>query len=321
MLRWVRNYYNARIAGVKEQHLGAVYEDPTSVMMDNEAGAAGAAVGMDDHGRDHPFMKKPEKGMATHSKHGGSRLHTRGQGEVLGGNASDSALGSLREDSSGGISSGTAAEKAKDLTLPTESTLETPSEETVAAASTLSATRDGEEKLEDSDAATISEATAGTGATTTADETTTTSVVATVGAKRKHPGDPATTLDDAASSRSTSTNGSSHGVVDVVRHGDHSGTMDVARCPLTRRSCSSRRVARHHHHHHHVLGRPSMGRPYSLAIPTVSEVIVRKVLNKVRKTRNISSLRMLMSLPKGRARRSKHDDITATVVDLSGFVS
>ena len=62
-------------------------------------------------------------------------------------------------------------------------------------------------------------------------------------------------------------------------------------------------------------------RPYSLTIPTVSEVIVRKVLNKVRKTRNISSLRMLMSLPKGRARRSKHDDITATVVDLSGFVS
>jgi len=66
---------------------------------------------------------------------------------------------------------------------------------------------------------------------------------------------------------------------------------------------------------------PSSRRAYSLAIPTVSEVIVRKVLNKVRKTRNISSLRMLMSLPKGRARRSKHDDITATVVDLSGFVS
>lgn len=53
------------------------------------------------------------------------------------------------------------------------------------------------------------------------------------------------------------------------------------------------------------------------SIPTVSEVIVRKVLNKVRKTRNLSSLRMLMSLPKGRARRSKHDDITASVVDLS----
>lgn len=58
-------------------------------------------------------------------------------------------------------------------------------------------------------------------------------------------------------------------------------------------------------------------RLYSPGIPTVSEVIVRKVLNKVRKTRNISSLRMLMSLPKGRARRSKHDDITASVVDLS----
>jgi hypothetical protein len=58
-------------------------------------------------------------------------------------------------------------------------------------------------------------------------------------------------------------------------------------------------------------------RSCSPGIPTVSEVIVRKVLNKVRKTRNISSLRMLMSLPKGRARRSKHDDITASVVDLS----
>jgi hypothetical protein len=64
-------------------------------------------------------------------------------------------------------------------------------------------------------------------------------------------------------------------------------------------------------------GRHHSSRSYSLSIPTVSEVIVRKVLNKVRKTRNISSLRMLMSLPKGRARRSKHDDITASVVDLS----
>jgi serine/threonine protein phosphatase PrpC len=64
-------------------------------------------------------------------------------------------------------------------------------------------------------------------------------------------------------------------------------------------------------------GRHHSSRSFSLGIPTVSDVIVRKVLNKVRKTRNISSLRMLMSLPKGRARRSKHDDITATVVDLS----
>lgn len=54
---------------------------------------------------------------------------------------------------------------------------------------------------------------------------------------------------------------------------------------------------------------------------TVADVIVRRVLNKVRRARNISSLHVLMSLPPGRARRSKHDDITACVVDLSAFVS
>jgi len=54
---------------------------------------------------------------------------------------------------------------------------------------------------------------------------------------------------------------------------------------------------------------------------TVADVIVRRVLNKVRRARNISSLHALMSLPPGRARRSKHDDITACVVDLSSFVS
>lgn len=53
----------------------------------------------------------------------------------------------------------------------------------------------------------------------------------------------------------------------------------------------------------------------------VADVIVRRVLNKVRRARNISSLQALMSLPQGRARRSKHDDITAMVVDLSAFVS
>ena len=53
----------------------------------------------------------------------------------------------------------------------------------------------------------------------------------------------------------------------------------------------------------------------------VADVIVRRVLNKVRRARNISSLQALMSLPQGRARRSKHDDITAIVVDLSTFVS
>jgi serine/threonine protein phosphatase PrpC len=54
---------------------------------------------------------------------------------------------------------------------------------------------------------------------------------------------------------------------------------------------------------------------------SVADVIVRRVLNKVRRARNISSLHALMSLPQGRARRSKHDDITACVVDLSAFVS
>lgn len=53
----------------------------------------------------------------------------------------------------------------------------------------------------------------------------------------------------------------------------------------------------------------------------VADVIVRRVLNKVRRARNISSLQALMSLPPGRARRSKHDDITASVIDLSAFVS
>lgn len=52
----------------------------------------------------------------------------------------------------------------------------------------------------------------------------------------------------------------------------------------------------------------------------VADVIVRRVLNKVRRARNISSLQALMSLPLGRARRSKHDDITSSVVDLSEFV-
>jgi hypothetical protein len=54
---------------------------------------------------------------------------------------------------------------------------------------------------------------------------------------------------------------------------------------------------------------------------SVSDVIVRRILNKVKRSRNIGSLRDLMSLPRGRARRSRHDDITACVVDLAGFIS
>jgi serine/threonine protein phosphatase PrpC len=56
------------------------------------------------------------------------------------------------------------------------------------------------------------------------------------------------------------------------------------------------------------------------SVSTVADVIVRRVLNKVKRARNMTSLHALLSLPKGRARRSKHDDITASVVDLSAFV-
>lgn len=42
----------------------------------------------------------------------------------------------------------------------------------------------------------------------------------------------------------------------------------------------------------------------------VADVIVRRVLNKVRRARNISSLQALMSLPQGRARRSKVSSTT-----------
>ena len=66
--------------------------------------------------------------------------------------------------------------------------------------------------------------------------------------------------------------------------------------------------------------RRKRGRQYRMNY-NVADVIVRRVLNKVRRARNISSLQALMSLPQGRARRSKHDDITASVVDLAAFVS
>ena len=58
-----------------------------------------------------------------------------------------------------------------------------------------------------------------------------------------------------------------------------------------------------------------------VTVSTVSDVIVRRVLNKVRRARSMKSLKALMDLPRGRARRSKHDDITASVIDMSGFVS
>ena len=58
-----------------------------------------------------------------------------------------------------------------------------------------------------------------------------------------------------------------------------------------------------------------------LSASTVSDAIVRRVLNKVRRARNMKTLRALTHLPRGRARRSKHDDITASVIDMSGFVN
>jgi serine/threonine protein phosphatase PrpC len=59
----------------------------------------------------------------------------------------------------------------------------------------------------------------------------------------------------------------------------------------------------------------------SMVQSTAADVIVRRVLNKVRRSRNMSSLNDLLSLPKGRARRCKHDDITTSVVDVGAFVS
>lgn len=59
----------------------------------------------------------------------------------------------------------------------------------------------------------------------------------------------------------------------------------------------------------------------SLKSSTAADVVVRRVLNKVRRSRNMSSLQDLVALPKGRARRSKHDDITTSVVDLGAFLA
>ncbi|KAL7542134.1 hypothetical protein ACHAXR_011527 [Thalassiosira sp. AJA248-18] len=283
VLRWVRNYYNARIAGVEEQHLHGIYE---SMMLD----------------RDEQLDPYVLAEAAAHQEKSirRNKHESRLKSNIEGGDNSDGAL--VGNSSGGEISSedGTATgeEKTEDLTPPVDNTaVKKPPGGSATSAATAAAAASGDEKVEDSDAATTSETTA---ATTTAHETTATSAAATkAGTKRKHASSNSAVADDSASSRSASTIGSSRG------GRGRGGVVGVG-------------TAMSHSAHHHLR---SSSRPYSLAIPTVSEVIVRKVLNKVRKTRNISSLRMLMSLPKGRARRSKHDDITATVVDLSGFVS
>ena len=56
------------------------------------------------------------------------------------------------------------------------------------------------------------------------------------------------------------------------------------------------------------------------AAQTSSDCIMQCALNRIIRSRIITSLRSLMALKKGRARRSKHDDTTTSVVDLSGFV-
>lgn len=48
--------------------------------------------------------------------------------------------------------------------------------------------------------------------------------------------------------------------------------------------------------------------------------IINRLLREIRKAKNLPSLAALVSIPKGRGRRSKHDDITASVIDISGFV-
>uniref|UniRef100_A0A7S1FP12 PPM-type phosphatase domain-containing protein n=1 Tax=Corethron hystrix TaxID=216773 RepID=A0A7S1FP12_9STRA len=56
-----------------------------------------------------------------------------------------------------------------------------------------------------------------------------------------------------------------------------------------------------------------------IAENNISGCIISGVVNNISRIRRIPK-RALLKLPQGRPRRSKHDDITACVVDLSGFV-
>lgn len=280
VLRWVRNYYNARIAGVKEQHLqyddgGGMMEEEQHDQYDDLGDAAVAEKSLS--------RRKPGGGG------GSGRLNTNNRGnDVLGNTAVAGNSGEICSKLDGTL---------LNLTPPVDNTTKTPAED----AATAAMAHGGDEKVEDSDATeTISEITA---ATTSADDMTTTATVTkAAGTKRKHSAVDETSVSSRSASSMTASSRGREG----LGGGGIGGT-----------TTSSSRGQNSHHHHL----RSSSSRPSSLTIPTVSDVIVRKVLNKVRKTRNISTLRMLMSLPKGRARRSKHDDITASVVDLSGFVS
>ena len=66
---------------------------------------------------------------------------------------------------------------------------------------------------------------------------------------------------------------------------------------------------------------PSRYRKKTYKKKTVADFVVRRVLNKIRLARKMTSIHSLLELPKGRSRRSKHDDITASIIDLSAFVS
>lgn len=53
---------------------------------------------------------------------------------------------------------------------------------------------------------------------------------------------------------------------------------------------------------------------------TVSDMLVYKILNRVRQKQRAPSVRAIMGVPRGHSRRCKHDDITVMVVDLQGFM-
>jgi hypothetical protein len=305
----VRNYYNARIAGVKveQQHL----HSPHDTLYD------GVEMGVEEEDSHDPYVRDTVERSASLSrmrKHGSSSRLTEEQ--LVGSSGGNDALSNATSAATAGSHSGEEMSSEDDTPSVDKAVIEnlTPINDTSpsikppaaegadATAVELTVHGDKDDKTAEDDAATTSETSEATGATTTADETTTTKVTSSTKVssgtsktkkRKRHPDDP-TVLDDSASSGSVSTTTGSF----RVGSGGSRGVGDTTS------------LSRHHLH--------SSSRPYSsVNIPTVSEVIVRKVLNKVRKTRNISSLRMLMSLPKGRARRSKHDDITATVVDLS----
>lgn len=307
MLRWVRNYYNARIAGVKEQHRR--YQGVCD-MEDEERHDHYDAYGEDDPSIGHSLNNVVPEESILRRKHGGgggsgsrSRLGgAMGQGEV-GGNAS-----ALLDDAKAVTGSGENEMRSTALTPPTDSAIKKPPK----VATTNTTATDGI-KAETSNTAEAaskiivagSDQTMTSMTDTTAITTPTSSKAAITKRKRSTVDETSVSSCSASSTAAPARGGGGRG-----RSSGGIGSEKTASS-----SCGSGSHHRHAHRNHRSVRSSSSSR--SSAIPTVSDVIVRKVLNKVRKGRNISSLRMLMSLPKGRARRSKHDDITASVVDLS----